>query len=249
MISQGELALAQIGVSSVIDGEPPKMGIMRIENALALPKKIPALARDAIAGKLKYYPEKRKHNYTKLIERMSANLPEEEIRAMVDLFPLVAHEMAGAFSVIIQHTLEALKRLIPVSTITSFTGPRNIEPSDDRLWKFFNQLELLNDPMKVFSMISAGALLKSQAKAVQEIYPTLSEEFTTALYQAVADKVAESDGKFRLAPRVEYGLGNWLGRRTVEYEPPKKIEDSEPRKMHNPDPKDLETPNQKASNP
>lgn len=248
MISQGELALAQMGVSSIIDGEAPKMGIMRIENALALPKRIPELARQAVRGKLKYYPEKRKHKYTDLLERMAANLPQEEIQQLVELFPSEAHAMASEFSIIIQHTLESLKQLIPVSTITSFTGPRSILPSDDRLWKFFNQLELLNDPLKVFNMISVGALLKSQSEAVQEIYPTVSDEITKSLYEAVAEAVTEKEG-FRLAPRVEYGLGNWLGRRTVEYQAPRKQEEPAPRATHSGDTEKLETANQKSMNP
>lgn len=227
MINPGELALASIGVSALIDGPPPKMGQGRRDEAEAIGRDIPRRARELVADEaMKRTPTPRAHSYKALLDRFARKLDEpllaaHETQALVDAFPAEASEMSGAFSMVAQAALEKLRTLFPMSEYRSFTGPKNLPPDDVKVWKFFNQLEVLNDPMRVFPLIATGALLKSQAQAVREVYPTLSQDIDAAIYAAIAKKGAETNGKYKLPPRAEMGVATWMGRRVVPYQPPK----------------------------
>jgi hypothetical protein len=224
MIDPGELALATIGVSAIIDGEVPKMGIERQREALSIPNKLPKLAADVVDGDIKRPPMPRPHSYRKLLDHFAKGLQPDQVQSLVAAFPHDASDMSGAFVLCAQSALQHLQKLFPMSVYSTFTGPQNLTPDDVSVWKFFSALEVLNDPLRVFPLIATGAILKSQVDAMREIYPTLSKEIDAAVYQAIAKKSAASGVRnpFRLPPRAELGVAAWLGRRIVPHQPPKK---------------------------
>lgn len=203
------------------------MGIERQREALGIPNKLSKLAEQIVNDTVKRPPMPRSHDYRKLLDHFAKGLQPDQMQELVERFPPGASDMSGSFLMVAQAALEHLKQLFPMSVYTTFTGPTNLTPDDDSVWRFFSQLEVLNDPMRVFPLIACGALLRSQVKAMREIYPTLSAAIDTAAYEAIAKKTAEAMPKggapsrpFRLPPRAEMGLAVWLGRRLISHQPP-----------------------------
>lgn len=256
MINPGELALATIGVSAIIDGNVPKMGIERQRAAYAIPGKLQKLAADVVDGEIKRPPMPRPHSYRKLLDHFAKGLQPDQIQSLVAAFPHDASQMSGEFLLCAQAALEHLKKMFPMSVYSTFTGPQNLTPDDVSVWRFFSQLEVLDDPLRVFPLIATGALLKSQVQALREIYPTLSgqpdtnEGIDAAIYGAVATRSAAAPlaKPFRLPPRAELGVATWLGRRLVPHQKP----DARPQTPPAPGPQspgqanNLATRNQKA---
>jgi hypothetical protein len=227
MINPGELALATIGVSAIIDGTVPKMGVGRQQEALRIPSRLDELAADVVNGSIKRPPMPRPHSYRQLLDHFATGLQPQHIQELIARFPHDASDMSGSFLLCAQAALDHLKKLFPMSVYSTFTGPQNLTPDDVSVWKFFSQLEVLNDPLRVFPLIATGALLKSQVDGMREIYPTLSAAIDDSVNGAIAKKSAQSispEGqvKYRLPPRAEIGVGIWLGRRIVPHQPPKK---------------------------
>lgn len=218
-VNPGELALAAIGVSPLIDGEVPRFGIERQREALSIPNKLVRLAADVVDNDVKRPPMPRPHSYRRLLDHFAAGLQADQLQELTERFPHDASEMAGAFLMTAQAALQHLKKMFPMSVYSTFTGPKNLTPDDEAVWRFFSQLEVLNDPLRVFPLIATGAILRSQVAAVREIYPTLSEAIDGAIYDAIAKKSA-AKSNYRLPPRAELGVSTWLGRRLVPFKKP-----------------------------
>lgn len=218
----GELALAVVGVTALIDDDIPKMGKGRQEEALAIPGKAQKLARAILAedAEHKYEPMSRPGSYRAMLERFKAGLQTGDVQKLVDAFPPEASDMSGSFQLVAQAAFQHMKELFPTTVVTSFLGPSNVTPDDGRVWKFFSQLQVLDNPLRVFNLIETAALLRSQVAAVRTIYPTLSKLFDAAIYEAMGlAKVAKQS--YRMPPRTEQGLSTWFGRRIVAHVPPK----------------------------
>lgn len=220
-IDPGELALAEVGVTALIEDDLPKMGKGRQEDALAIPKQAFQRARDILAegGDHRYEPMKRPGSYRKMLDRFQAGLKTTDVQSLVEAFPPEASEMAGSFQLVAQRAFEQMKTMFPTTVVSSFTGPSNLTPDDVRVWRFFSQLEVLDDPLRVFNLIESAALLKSQVVAVREIYPTLTKLFDFALEMSMGAAKATKQS-YRMPPRTEQGLSVWFGRRFVQHVPP-----------------------------
>lgn len=218
LIAPGEQALAVIGVGNVITDDVPRIGIERLREMADLERQVEIKAKKLAADDLPDVTMPREHNYRALLDRMTNQMSPTEVEALVDRFPPEAHDYSTEFVIVVGQTFEHMKELLPVSVYTTFTGPENLLPADDKVWRFFSQLWVLNDPLVVFNLMAMGALLRSQVLAMQLFYPTLSECITTALYQAIGEAKAAKQS-YRLPPRASLGVSTWLGRRTVDYEP------------------------------
>lgn len=221
-LNLGELALAVVGVTALIEDDLPKMGVGRQEEAMAIPAKAVKLARAALAedGEHAYAPIKRHGSYRAMLDRFTKGLATTDAQKLIDVFPAEASDMAGSFQMVAQGAFEHMKSMFPTTVVSSFTGPSNLTPDDVRVWRFFSQLEVLDDPLRVFNLIESAALLKSQVAAVHEIYPTLSKLFDAAIYEQMGLAKAAKQS-YRMPPRTEQGLATWFGRRIVDHVPPK----------------------------
>jgi hypothetical protein len=214
-LDPGELALASIGVTALINDEVPKFGKGKIQAALDIPAELPKLARQLMAGELHSKPAKRTGNYRKLLDRLAKPMSPAEVEALVSRFPPEATDMSGPFVVSCQAAWARLADLFPVSVIESFTGPTNITPTDDVVWKFFNQLQILDDPRRVYELMGSGALLRSQVEALKGVYPTISAAVETSIYEAVASAKAMRSS-YQVPPSVDVGIKVFLGRRQID---------------------------------
>lgn len=218
-INPGELALANIGLSAILKGEMPRVGLGRLHNMANIAKQIVRLANKVCKGELTYQPYSHEHSYSKLLDRLSQSLTQAEIANLISAFPEEASDIATSFTVEVQQALADLKSIFPVSVYRTFAGPKNLEPNSDVVFKFSNRFDVVNDPLRILPLIATGALLKSQAEIVRQVYPTLSAAIDAAIYEAVARQKAVKQS-YQLPSRAEIGVATWFGKRKVDFRPP-----------------------------
>lgn len=220
-INPGELALASIGLSPIIKGDMPKIGLGRLNDMGDIPKQIAKLAGKVCDGELKYQPYAHEHGYRTLLAKLSSPLAQHEIDELIGKFHVEAGDIAAAFAVAVQEAIRDLKEIFPVQVYRTFAGPKNIEPNAEVVFNFLNRLDVVNDPLRVFPLIATGALLKSQAEIVRQVYPTLSAEIDTQLRAAVVKRRAASSERnpYQLPPRAEIGVAKWMGQK-APFRPP-----------------------------
>lgn len=245
MIDPGEVALATIGISAILRDEVPRQGVERLQRMAAIPKQIASLAGKVATGKLTYQALPREHSYRALLDRLSSPLRQSEIQGLIDRFPGAGADIGAAFVIAAQEALLHVKELFPVSIYTTFAGPKNMVPNDLAIWQFLSQLDVINDPMRVFALMASGALLKRQADAIRLIYPTMSAAIDPALYEAIARQIA-ARASYQLPPGAEFGVATWLGRRSVAYQPAAPAGPAPAAPLAKPKGNPLATPNQRA---
>lgn len=248
-INPGELALATIGISAILKGDMPTVGLGRLDDMAAIPKKIVRLASKVCRGKLAYSAYEHEHKYKTLLDRISKPLPPAELAALQDKFPPEAGDIATGFSIAVQEALRDLKAVFPVSVYKTFAGPKNLEPNAARIGEFLNLLDVVNDPLRVFPLIARGALLKSQARIVRLVYPTFSAAVDAALYAVCAKYRGASpeSNPFQLPPRAEYGVATWRVQRRAPFKPP--VPPETPPQAKSRASQLAETPTQRATSP
>lgn len=221
-INPGELALASIGLSPIIRGDMPKIGLGRLNDMGNIPKEITRLAGKLCDGELKYQPYSHEHKYMTLLDRLTNPLKQHELDDLIGKFHIEAGDIGTQFTIVLQQALADLKALFPVSVYRTFAGPKNIEPNADVVFQFLNRLDVINDPLRVLPLIATGALLGTQRDIVKQIYPTLSEYITQEIYAATAKRRAAGPvtKPWQLSPRAEIGVAKWNGQK-AEFRPPK----------------------------
>jgi hypothetical protein len=218
VIQRGEIAEAIIGVSNIINGNIPRWTLEKMREFDKFGEKLNELATECVQGKIDRTPIPREHDYPKTLEILSKAISEETIANIQSKFPQPFDDLASEFIVTLQNTWNHLSTIFPVSEYKDFTGVKNLLPTGDKTTAFFLKLMVLNDPLLAYMLISSGAMLKSQAEVVQEFYPTLSKAITDSLYAAIG-LLSSGDKPFRMPERTKLGLNNWLGRRSVAYDP------------------------------
>lgn len=218
-IDPGEAALAVIGVSTIIDGEMPRVGVEKTHEIATLGKRIQEAARDVAAGKTQKVAVPRPQSYRTLLDRLSRGLTPDQVQELVQKFPPEASDMSGPFSIAVQQCMDHLKSIFPTSEYVTFTGPRTMTPPEDVVFDFLLQYMVIDQPMRVFMLMAGGALLRSQALAVQQFFPTFSKNVTAAMYEAIGKEKAAAPTKYQLRIPVADSFKIWKGDRTAEYQP------------------------------
>src|SRR5690348_14659229 len=97
-IEVGEATLAVVGLSNVIAGNMPRMGIEKQREVIGLSKKIDKLADDFVydrlPGKLKV---PRPFTYRQLLDKFSKPIPESTVTDILAKFPEDAADAALSF--------------------------------------------------------------------------------------------------------------------------------------------------------
>lgn len=226
-IDPSEGLLAEIGVDPIIKDDMPKISMALVLRAAEVMRNIDASVARMVRGDHAKTTLPRNHNYKDLLDRLTQPFPPEETQQIIDSFPPEEHELAGPFALLCQHAFEEIRTFFPVSKVVNFAGPKNIQPTSDRVWHFFNQLSVLNAPLRIADLIGSAALLKSQVVAMRSIYPTISQYYDHAIIEAVIEARAENDD-YQLPPRAEVGVAVWRGNKVVPYAPPKPPEATPP---------------------
>jgi hypothetical protein len=228
MISAGELALASIGIVAVIGDEIPKVGIGRKEDMARIERDIPKLAAKLVDGELSHTPMARPHTYRKLLDVLGGLPRSVNVHAWIDRFDVEDQADLGApFALAAQSALNDLAAVFPRQSYVTLTGPKVLTPPSQQLADFYFVLDVVNDPLRVFSLMSVGGLLPRQRDAVKMVFPGISSAIdgaiTDALTEATAAKSVDptklSKGH-RVSPVVTFGIQTWRGQRIAEFRPP-----------------------------
>lgn len=220
MIAISELALASIGIATIIADDMPKIGVARRDSIEAVERKIPQLAKKLVHGELDYESMLRPHSYRKLLDVLG-NLPRSvDVRSWIERFKIEDQADIGApFAIAAQTALNDLAAVFPRQSYETLTGPQDLEPPSTQVWQFFSVLDVVNDPLRVFPLIACGGISKRQTEAVRMIFPGISLAIDDAITEATIDAKAAKKS-FRLSQIVTYGISTWQGKRIVTYLPP-----------------------------
>lgn len=219
MLDQGEVALAIVGISAIIDDEMPRWTLEKQRQLEKYHDKIVEMTDKAVRG-MKPPKIKRKHDYRETLDRLSQPMPQSEINKIVRSFPADQADLAGEFLTFAQNVWQHLKEIFPISEYTTLLGSKNLQPTGDKTWQFFNRLAVLNDPLQAIQRIGSGTMLKGEAKVFKEFFPSISETITIEIYNSIS-RAAGDKKNFRLNERAKFGLQNWLDRRSIDYAPSK----------------------------
>jgi hypothetical protein len=213
-IDHVEALLVEVGIDSLISKKVEHIGIGRLRQAAKLPTEIRALARKLVRGELEPVIRLSDFDWRGAVADLSAGWDPEQMIEMLHQFPPDYQAAASALIIKATKLIQELASGLPLSRYQTFAGAKNLIPADAHIFKFASVLEVIRDPLIVFPLMAGGALLKLQANAVRETYPSISAAIDAALFQATLAQKA-SKKSFELPPRVEKGVGNWTGKSLV----------------------------------
>ena len=208
MIAEVESCLAVIGLRTGISDKVERITKPTLERIAGFEKEIGRLARDLVNNKLTetFYSDL---NYRAMLRQLAHGVNLKQVQEMADQFPDEYRDAAHAMTIAASQVIKTLSGMIPTSVYTTVAGPTTLLPDDMKIWKFVSILEVLDNPLMVFPLMNTGALLRSQATAVRQLYPTMSEAIDAAILDATI-KAKAAKKSFELAPRAEVGVKNWI---------------------------------------
>jgi len=209
IIDPVEAALAVIGVRPILSREVEKVLMIQVREMHELPKTIVKEAKLVVRGEKSSIPFG-SVSYKKMLHDLTEDFNEQQLEEMVSKFPTALHAITSNFIVDAKKLIVFLRQLLPMQTKQTLLGPENIMPSAMAIRRFATTVDVLDNPMRVFAHIASGSLLKSQATAVQTVYPTISKAIDVALEEAGADEKANK-ASFQLPSLVTIGWYAWKG--------------------------------------
>lgn len=202
-----EAILAVIGVKPILSKEVERVTMAQLHEAEDLGKRIYREAKSIINGETFDVPTVA-INYKKMLHDLTEEFNEGQLQAMVAAFPAQLDSIAASFIVDAKKVVDYLKSMFPIRNKQTLLGPENILPSELSIRRFATAFDVLDNPMRTLMHIANGSLLKSQAKAVQQIYPSISEAISDALMDAGTDAKAAKKS-YEVPARVSIGWSAW----------------------------------------
>jgi hypothetical protein len=215
MLDLVESAVAVIGVHPIVSRTVERFTKGKWNEMDALPRRISEAARSVCNGTMSTKIPLGSVNYNSILRDLSEPFDETQITEMVSKFPPELHEMTSGFIIKAQEICASLREILPISKHTTLSGSRTIPVPEMMLRRFVCTLTVLDDPMRAFPLIAAGAILATQVISVRKVYPSIAklmdESFRAAIESEKSRKVS-----FELPPRAEIGLSQWLGKPQVD---------------------------------
>lgn len=216
-LDPAEALLATTGLTPVLIGDMPLVGVMLQRRALAIPDRIQRLAKDMVADKLpKKITMPRHIDYDTMLALLSGPLPEQLIENITLKFPAAVHDQAVAFVSLVSRVHDQLAKSFPTQDYQTALGPVKIEPPSDRTWKFYSMYWVIDQPLVVFQLMQQGALLPAQVGALQGYYPSLYENMKSAVLEALVSAKGGQD-MLELSPRLNRSVTTFLGQKMVPF--------------------------------
>lgn len=209
MIDPAEAMLAITGVGFLTGERTDAISDAEIVKARELESTIETKVKSAVSGTLGTRAPA-PINYERTLKRLSKLQDVEDHAERAARFPPGYHKLATVYNVLLHQLQSEISKMLPRQTWESVAGTQVGPPTDLAFWKFQSILQVIDEPMTVFRLISNGQLLKKQSLAIKTIYPSLSADITTALVECIADKVAKGKGKWRPGWKLNKGLSAWF---------------------------------------
>lgn len=209
-----EAMLVEVGVDAIISRKVEKVGVARLRRAARLPREIATLARRLVNDDLDSTIPQSAFEWRTAVTELTAGWDVQQVIAMLRQFPAEYQATASALLIKSIKLIQDLTAGLPLDRYQTFAGSKDMIPADAHIFKFASVLEVVRDPLVVFRLMAGGTLLKLQANAVRETYPSIAAAIDAAIFTAtVAAKAAKKS--FELAPRAEYGVRAWMGQSPV----------------------------------
>lgn len=209
-IATVELLLIQVGVDAIISREVEKIGKGKLREMAAIPGEIRSLARKLVRGDLEPSLSLSDFEWRAAVRDLSAGWDQDQVVEMCQQFP---PELQAAASALIIKSVALIKELsegLPLTRYQTLAGSKSLVPADTHTLRFACVLEVIRNPLIIFQLAAGGALLKIQAHAVRETYPTLSSAIDAAITGQIMVEKAEKKS-FELDERAERGVKTWMG--------------------------------------
>lgn len=217
-LDASEALICTVGLTRILQGDMPKIGIMLQREVLDLPRRINRLAQDMVGDALPCNLKMpRDFQYQTLLDIFSNPIPEQQIENILVKFPPDQLDQAQAFAAKLATIHKQLADIIPVMQYQTCLGPINIKPTGDKLFRFWNQYWILSDPTIAFTLAQSGALLPEQVNMLVEFYPSLYEHFKTATLQALVKHKLKNAKFLNLPPRTDRGVNTMLQNKIVPF--------------------------------
>ena len=209
-----EATMAVIGLRTIISKEVERITKGTLTQVANLGKKVAQQSRALVNDELEetFYSDL---NYRAMLHDLAEGVDLGQVQEMAERFPPEFQDLGMALATQAAQIVQALEGMVPKSLYQTATGLQNLAPPDVEVWKFVSILEVLDDPLLVFPLMSTGALLRSQAQAVRTLYPILCSAIDAALFDA-ALKAKQKRKSFELSPRAEHGVRVWAMSRPPE---------------------------------
>jgi hypothetical protein len=209
-----EALLVEVGIDAIISRKVERISPARLRSAAKLPLQIRTLSRKLIKGKLEPTIALSDFDWRTAVSELAAGWDVDQLVEMTRQFPQSYQVAASAMVVKSIALIKELSAGLPLARYQTFSGSKDLIPPDAHIFKFACVLEVIRDPLVVFPLMAAGALLRIQANAVRETYPSIASIIDTAVFQAnMAAKAVKKS--FEPPPRVDYGLRTWMGKPPV----------------------------------
>ncbi len=217
-IEIGEATLAVVGLSNVLKGDMPRIGVEKQREIIGLDKTIDKMARAFVYDELpRTLKMPRPWTYRQILDKFSKPIPEETMRQVTAAFPEDAIDTALSFKSTLVQAHKHASDLMPSAQIDTYLGPKNIMPTSDLMFDFFNQLWVIDDPLILFQLMQCGGLNPEQTNAVKEFFPSIYNYMTKAILDAIIARNHREASFMFLPPRADRGLATFKQQRIVPY--------------------------------
>jgi hypothetical protein len=210
-----EACLAVIGVRPIVSKAVERFTMSKWHEMDALPRRIHDAARSLVSGTMSTKIPLGSFNYRATLEDLSQPFDEQQLIDMASKFPPQMHEVTSGFLLKAKAVRAALLAILPISERKTLSGSSVVPPSQMLLRRFVSTLTVLDDPMRVFPLMAAGAILNTQTISVRTIFPSISKVIDEALQESIEIEKGRKKS-FELPPRAEIGVSSWLGRPQVD---------------------------------
>jgi hypothetical protein len=217
-----EKLMVTVGLRALISREVERFKKSDLKTANDLPKTISKLASDMVNGTLEAAGNS-DFDYKSMLKDLARGWEPEQVVEMMAAFPPDLAVYSTALVLKAKAVIEGLEHDYPQTNYVTATGSINLVPADKKIFKFVQVLEALCDPLQVFALMAAGALLQTQVKAVRLVFPKLSQAIDAAILQATL-KAKAAKKSFELEPLAEIGVRAWFGKGPIPTDSLKKAQ-------------------------
>jgi len=205
-----ELMMAAIGIKAIVSREVERISEKHLRDMDKMPQRLQEAVKACVnASVVPYEPEP--YDYRKTLLDLARGWDIHQVQEMIEQFP---SDFAAAGSAVIVRSQEIIKAMLrdyPVTNYQTVAGSDQLTPSNTKMFRFVQVLEVIDHPECVPYLIHCGGLLQSQVKAMRSVYPTLSEFIDACLFQEITAARAKNPD-FQLPFHTEFGVKAWWGR-------------------------------------
>lgn len=210
MIEQSEALLAVIGMRPIISHEIETITDVQWRRVLNIEDECDKGARELVHGKPKPVADAEGIDYMDTLRDLSTPYQPHQVEAMLSKLPTWFSDSSGAFLMLAARAFDFMGSELPRQVKADLTGPKNIQPPQRLVDRFLSLLEVLDDPFRVFDLAANAQLLGPQIKALDLVFPQLTDYMRKAVAMQIRDARAESAG-FQMPYHADVGAQKFLG--------------------------------------